>query len=416
MKRVLIIEDSKSVASSLSLMIKEQFGYKTVLGSSVKQCAKILLEYKGKFDVALLDLGLPDSENGEIVDFVAKFNIPIIILTGSTLVEDEIKNRSKNIVDYVVKDGMYSFKYALSVINRVIKNEKTKVLIVDDSNTFLETTKALIEKYRLNVFTASNGLEALEVLEKNRDIKLLLTDYIMPYMNGLDLVREIRKKYNKDQLSIIVTSAVKQRNTASKFLKYGANDFLYKGFTQEELFVRLGANLELIELFEELNNRANKDFLTGMYNRRYLFNEGNILYQRAKKKKQKFAVALLDIDRFKSINDNFGHDVGDIAIKKVSTILEKFLYNQELVARLGGEEFCIVFENADENEIKSKLELIKDEFENSCIELETTKLNFTVSIGCSFDLANSLDEMLQAADKELYSAKNGGRNQIRYRK
>ncbi len=131
-KRVLIVEDSKSVASTLSLMIKENLGYKTVLASSVKECAKILLEYKGKFDVALLDLGLPDSTNGEIVDFVTKFNIPTIILTGSTLVEDEIKYRNKNIVDYVIKDGFYSFKYALSVIKRVIKNENIKVLIVDD--------------------------------------------------------------------------------------------------------------------------------------------------------------------------------------------------------------------------------------------------------------------------------------------
>ncbi|PPK60297.1 response regulator receiver modulated diguanylate cyclase [Malaciobacter marinus] len=416
MKRVLIIEDSKSVASSLSLMIKEQFGFKTVLGSSVKECAKILLEYKGKFDVALLDLGLPDSENGEIVDFVAKFNIPIIILTGSTLVEDEIKNRSKNIVDYVVKDGMYSFKYALSVINRVIKNEKTKILLVDDSNTFLETTKSQIEKYRLNVFTASNGLEALEILEENSDIKLLLTDYLMPHMNGLDLVRHIRKKYNKDELSIIVTSAIKEKNTASKFLKYGANDFLYKGFTQEELFVRLASNLELIELFDELRNRANKDFLTNMYNRRYLFSKGLSLYKKAKEKKEKFALALIDIDKFKYINDTYGHDIGDIAIKEVSKILNQFLYNNEILVRLGGEEFCILFHKVDEEEIISKLELIKDEFENHTIDLGIHKLAFTVSIGCSFNLCNSLDEMLQNADKQLYNAKDAGRNQIRYRK
>lgn len=269
MKKILIIEDSKSIASTLSLMIKEQFGYKTVLGSSVKECAKILLEHKGRFDVALLDLGLPDSTHGEIVDFVTKFNIPIIILTASTLIEDEIKNRSLNIVDYVIKDGIYSFKYALSVIQRVINNKAVKVLVVDDSKTFLETTKKLMERYRLTVFTAKNGKEALDVINEHQDIKLLLTDYYMPLIDGLELVRTLRKKYNKDELSIIVTSASKEKKTASKFLKYGANDFLYKGFTQEELFVRISANIELLELFEQLRQKANRDYLTNLYNRRY---------------------------------------------------------------------------------------------------------------------------------------------------
>ncbi|AXH15849.1 REC domain-containing diguanylate cyclase [Malaciobacter mytili LMG 24559] len=414
-KRVLIVEDSKSVASTLSLMIKENLGYKTVLASSVKECAKILLEYKGKFDVALLDLGLPDSTNGEIVDFVTKFNIPTIILTGSTLVEDEIKYRNKNIVDYVIKDGLYSFKYALSVIKRVIKNENIKVLIVDDSISFLETTKSLIQRYRLEVFTATNGKEALEILENNLDIKIILTDYYMPIMDGLELVRTIRKKYNKDELSIIVTSGTQEKNTASKFLKYGANDFLYKGFTQEELFVRLSANLEVLELFEELKNRANKDFLTNLYNRRYLFEEGTKKLINARLENEKISVALIDIDKFKQINDTYGHDVGDIAIKEVSKILESHFYNNEIVARLGGEEFCIVFYGEDEDIIKDKLEIIRLEFENNTIEVNNIELSFTVSIGCSFSIAPTLDLMLQDADKELYCAKDAGRNQIRYR-
>ncbi len=150
-KRVLIIEDSKSVSSTLEAMIKDELGFKTVIGSSVKQCAKLLLEYKGKFDIALLDLGLPDSYNGEIVDFVTKFNIPIVILTATSLVENEIKYRNKNIVDYVIKDGLYSFKYAISVIRRIVNNDGIKLLIVDDSKSFLDNTKDLIERYKIEV-------------------------------------------------------------------------------------------------------------------------------------------------------------------------------------------------------------------------------------------------------------------------
>lgn len=397
-KRVLIIEDSKSVASTLSLMIKEELGYSTVLGTTVKECAKLLLEYKGKFDVALLDLGLPDSQNGEIIDFFTKFNIPIVILTASSLVDDDIKYRHKNIVDYVIKDGLYSFKYALSVVKRIINNEEIKLLIVDDSKSFLDSTKDLIERYRITVFTATNGVEALNILENNRDIKIILTDYYMPYMNGLELVRTVRKKYSKDELSIIVTSVTKERQTASKFLKYGANDFLYKGFTQEELFVRINANIELLELFDELKNRANRDYLTQLYNRRYLFEKGNLMLKEANQKSEKLFVSLIDIDKFKTINDTYGHDVGDIAIKEVSKILQGHFSN-ELVARLGGEEFCVVFKNEDEISVKKRLEKVRKEFEKNVIEVGEAKLQFTISIGCSFNNAEDLDIMLQDAIK-----------------
>ena len=93
-KRILIIEDSRSVSSTLSAMIDEELGYETIIGKTLKECAKLLLDYKGKSDLALLDLGLPDSQNGEIVDFVTKFDIPIVILTASRLNEDDDKLKS----------------------------------------------------------------------------------------------------------------------------------------------------------------------------------------------------------------------------------------------------------------------------------------------------------------------------------
>ncbi|QKF83002.1 diguanylate cyclase [Halarcobacter ebronensis] len=414
-KRVLIIEDSKSVANTLSMLINEHLGFETIKGSSLEECAKLFLEYKGKFDVALLDLGLPDAQHGEIVDFVAKFDVPMIILTGSSTIEDEIKNRSKNIVDYVVKDGLYSYKYTLSIIKRIINNVNMKVLIVDDSKTFLESTKNLIEKYRLTVFTATNGKEALEILENNKNIKVILTDYYMPIMNGLEFVRSVRKNYSKDELSIIVTSVTQEKTIASKFLKCGANDFLYKGFTQEELYVRINANIEVLELFEELKNRANRDFLTNLYNRRYLFEVGNKDLKIANEKNQNFFIALIDIDKFKIINDTYGHSVGDIAIKMVATFLQNSFDDEEIVARLGGEEFCIVFANKDIDKVKDKLEELRKIFEKNSIKVDEHRLNFTISIGCCFKRFDTLDKMIQEADNGLYEAKDLGRNMVRYR-
>ena len=416
MKNILIVEDSKVVSSAIKNLIETELNYHCVICESKKESAQTLLKYKGKFDVALLDLGLPDAPNGEIVDFITKFNIPTIILTGSTLSEDETKFRNKNIVDYVIKDGSYSFVYAVSVIRRIINNAKIKVLIVDDSPVFIKKIEKLILRYKLISYTANNSEEALKVLKSNPDIKLVLTDYYMPIMNGLELTRKIRKKYTKDELGIIVLSDNDDKKASTKVLKYGANDFLDKKFSNDEFFARISANLEILELFEDANNKANRDFLTGMYNRRYLFQTGVQKYDKANKNNKNFAIVIIDIDKFKNINDTHGHDIGDIAIKEVAIILNKHFNDYDnLIARLGGEEFCILISKKKVDEVKEILEEVRKDFELNIIKVKNLEIKYTVSIGCSFNFGESMDEMIQSADNSLYVAKDNGRNQVRYR-
>ena len=131
MVNILVVEDSKIVSDSLKNLIENELGYSCVVAESKKEAAEYLLKYKGKFDVALLDLGLPDAPKGEVVDLIRKFSIPTIILTGSNLQADEEKFRNKEIVDYVIKDGSYSIKYAISVVKRIVNNKSVKVLVVD---------------------------------------------------------------------------------------------------------------------------------------------------------------------------------------------------------------------------------------------------------------------------------------------
>lgn len=197
------------------------------------------------------------------------------------------------------------------------------------------------------------------------------------------------------------------------FLKYGANDFLYKGFSNEEFFARINSNIEILELFDEIKNKANKDYLTGLYNRRYLFHIGNKLYEEYKNNDKLFAIAIIDIDNFKTINDTYGHDIGDISLKEVSKILNKNITSNALISRLGGEEFCICFYNRSEKEILDLLEYIRNDFEVNIIKIANLELKYTVSIGCSFDFKNNIDEMINDADKYLYLAKNDGRNRVR---
>lgn len=280
--KVLIIDDSISICNTLRSFIENDLEIDVFIAKSLKDSANLLLQQKGKIDVILADLGLPDAPNGEIIDFLSKFKIPIVILTGSDNIDIEEKFRDKNIVDYIIKDGLSALTYASSIVKRIIHNKDIKILVVDDSKSFVNKTIDLLNRYKIIGLCAYDGEEAYKILKENSDIKIVLTDYLMPKMDGLELTKKIRRDYSKDELSIIVTSNDTSKKIPAKFLKYGANDFLYKGFSNEEFFARINSNIEVLELFDEIKNKANKDYLTGLYNRRYLFDVGNKIYEDCK--------------------------------------------------------------------------------------------------------------------------------------
>ena len=411
--KILIIDDSASICNTLKSLIESEIDIEIFIAKSLKESAQLILKEKGAFDVVLADLGLPDAPNGEVIEFLTKFSIPIVILTGTDNLDIEDKFRNKNIVDYIIKDGIAALNYASLIVKRIILNKDVKVLVVDDSKTFVRKSVDLLNRYKINALCAYDGEAALEILKDNKDIKIVLTDYLMPKLDGLELTKKIRRNYQKDELSIIVTSNDTSKRIPAKFLKYGANDFLYKGFSNEEFFARINSNIEIIELFDEIKNKANKDHLTGLYNRRYLFDVGNVIYNDCKVKNKVFAIAIIDIDNFKNINDTYGHDIGDVAIKEVATILNKNITSNGLISRLGGEEFCICFYNRSENEIKDLLEYIRKDFENNIIKVNDSQFKYTVSIGYSFDFGQNIDTMIKNADECLYEAKKDGRNRIR---
>jgi len=258
MKKILIVEDSKLISLTLKKVIENNSDLKCMIANSKAECEKLLLLYQNNFEVALLDLGLPDALDGEVIDVVEKTDIPIIVLSNMKNKENVFKE--KNILDYVIKDGPYSIFYVANIIKQLIKNKGIKVLVVDDSKFVLETISALLERYNLQVFKAINGEDALSIFKQHPDIKLLFTDYEMPKMDGIKLIRTLRKEYQKNQLSIVVmTSSTSKENTASKFLKYGANDFINKNFTKEEFYTRLNSNLEILSLFEEVELESEKN-------------------------------------------------------------------------------------------------------------------------------------------------------------
>jgi diguanylate cyclase (GGDEF)-like protein len=412
MKKVLIVDDSKTILTLLEIELKKIADADLYFAEDYKSAVKLIRMHRGSFHAAILDLNLPDAPNGEVVKLANQNNIPAIVLSG-TLNEDlKASIMKKDIIDFILKSDTSSVKFAVKSLHRILQNYDTQVLIVDDSKTYRHTLRESMEKIHLNILEANDGVEALAILQRNPNISLVLTDYEMPNMNGLDLTIKIRELYKKDRISIIAISSVNEQDTITNFLRFGANDFIHKPFSHNEIVTRVNSNLEIIDLFSTIKDMANKDFLTGMFNRRYFFDSGNSIFDKNKRKSLPIAVAMIDIDKFKNINDTYGHDVGDDAIKEVNKVLKNNLRTSDLVARFGGEEFCIILEDIQLEHVAYIFENVRNTFEHNTFLSYGHEISYTVSIGVAFGLANSLDEMVKDSDEALYEAKTNGRNQV----
>lgn len=412
--KILIVDDSKTSAMAIAMQIDSHLSYKYDIAGSLKDASCLIEDKQNDYFIALLDLNLPDAPEGEIVDYILSKSIPSIVITGSYNEKVRNKIQAKNILNFVPKNSYEDIRYMLRLIHRIHKNIYTKILIVEDSATYRSYIKNILISQKLNVIEAENGEEALEMMEKHRDIKMVLTDYEMPVMDGYDLTLALRKKFSIDDLPILVFSGGSKENTASIFIKAGANDYISKKTTEEEVICRTHMNLEMADLVAEIMNKANKDYLTDLYNRRYFFDVSERILSNAKKSGDIVAIAMLDIDFFKKINDNYGHNVGDAAIISTARTLEAHTGEEDIIARFGGEEFCILTTAKNDKEIEEKFENIRVKISEQVIETEGNKISFTISTGITTTIAGTIDDTVNMADAALYAAKNDGRNCIRY--
>ena len=415
MLKVLLVEQPENSQLKVELQ-KINKNIEVLSAATYKEGMKYILKYGDKISLALLNDNISDTKNAAIVDVLEINNIKAIIICKNIKnLPTELVFAKDCIIDCVINYNEHSTKSVVNSANRILKNLDKNILVVEDSKIQLSVLKKILKKMNLNVTSASDGMEALKIVQNSdKKFDLILTDYYMPNMDGLELTLKIREVYDKDELGIIILSSNNQPEIASQFLKIGANDFINKPYNEIEVLTRLNANLDLIELFTKTKDMANKDFLTGAYNRRYFFETGNLILNKAKRNQSNIALAMIDIDKFKNINDTYGHDVGDKVICGVVTILEKHLRISDLMARFGGEEFCVLLDDISADDSISLFEKIREEFAKHVLSLDSeTTISYTVSIGIYHGVEGTLDDMIKIADNGLYYCKENGRNQIR---
>ncbi|MEO5332101.1 MAG: response regulator [Magnetococcus sp. YQC-5] len=257
MEKILIVEDSKAFASLLKKEIEAQLPFVAVVLAETQHAAiQAIAQAEKPFLLGILDLHLPDAPNGEIVATVMAKDIPVIILTSTFDEEFQKKIFSRRVLDFFVKANFGTIHAVIYFIERFYRNGKVKVLVVDDSRSSRTLLLAYLKRYRFIVLEATNGIEALEILQRDPSIQLILTDYNMPGMNGFELTKKIRSLHSRDKVAIIGLSAQGDPLLSSKFLKHGANDFINKPFHVEEFLCRIFQNIDLIEKIKTISDSA----------------------------------------------------------------------------------------------------------------------------------------------------------------
>lgn len=295
--------------------------------------------------------------------------------------------------------------------------EKEKILIIDaDKISMKALESSLIHHY--HVLNARNDGQALEVLESNPQIDLILLDLKTPGINGFEICKRIKSNHHAKDIPLIFLSANKSEDAERMGLSMGAVDFITRPFSQIILELRVKNQLKLKHQRDLLKRLSRTDSLTGIWNRskfdEFLKNE----WLRAIREQSDLSLIMIDIDYFKRFNDLYGHLNGDECIIKITQAIKKSIdRSQDLAARLGGEEFICVLPNTGLSGAVHIAETIRKNCLKLKIQHERSQINkfVTVSLGVSSIIPNhssSIQSLIQAADKMLYKAKSEGRNKV----
>lgn len=409
MKHILVVEDSPMVLKVLKQFISQHDDLKPQFAETLGQATELIARATTPFFACLADLGLPDAPNGEIVEFCLAKKIPTIVLTGSYNEENRKSLIARGVVDYVVKESRFAYEYAVKLLVRLTKNEETHVLVTDDSVTARAHLKKLLKTHLYQVSEAKDGKEAIAVLEKNPDIKLLITDYNMPVMDGIELTKHVRRKMGNDQLIIIALSSESDRYLSAQFIKNGASDFLKKPFIHEEFYCRIMHNLEERELLEKVQEYVDRDHLTDLYNRRYFNKKAEEMIAENKKLGVTMSLCMMGIDNFNNINDELGHDCGDHLLIEFSKSLTTNI-GMFVSARYGGGEFAVLMPKFTAEKAARLTDEFRDFTSTQAIAYRDEKVDITFSAGVCEIENDDFSAALASCYQSLRKAKKQGHN------
>jgi two-component system cell cycle response regulator len=308
------------------------------------------------------------------------------------------------------------------------EHEQARILIVDDHEDNIELLRARLEAWGYACDTACDGEEALAKVEETVP-DLILLDVMMPKMDGIEVARRVKSNHALPFIPIIMQTALDATENKVEGLEAGADDYITKPIDFAELKARLTSMLRIKRLQEELEERerqlleANErlrhmsqtDALTGLDNRRHLEERIDEMFDYAKRLNEPFSIVMCDLDRFKSVNDEYGHQAGDAVLKQFAKILRHEVREIDRAGRYGGEEFMLLLPGTVLDAAVTFAERVRKQVEQHTFTFDGTSIHRTASFGVSawpHPRVAHCDGLVRAADEALYVAKETGRNRV----
>ena len=297
------------------------------------------------------------------------------------------------------------------------------VLVADDSALYTTLVKKSLASQSCTLLFAKDGCEALELFAEHKPA-MVITDWMMPQLDGLELCRRIRAEFPEVYSYLMLLTSNDQKDNVVTGLQAGADDYLSKPFHSGELVARVGVGRRVVELQREIQSKnrqleamALTDSLTGLPNRRAIDVWAPRELSGAIRYGFSLWVAMMDLDFFKKINDQYGHNAGDIVLQGFAEILRRNTRASDICGRVGGEEFVLALTHVEQRDVGPVIERIRRTVEEKEFSFQGKIIHATASFGVAgFRGEKRIDfaSLLARADDALYSAKRNGRNRVEF--
>ena len=298
-----------------------------------------------------------------------------------------------------------------------------KLLVAEDDKTSRLILSSVCTKWGYDVVSVEDGQAAWELLQTDDAPQLIVIDWEMPRLSGIEFCQRVSEKFKDNPPYIILLTSRTETQDIVEGLKKGANDYIAKPFNNDELRVRIAVGRRMVELQTTLNNTlekltllASNDALTGLLNRRAILEALTKEIRRVERQEQVLCIGMCDIDHFKQVNDTYGHLAGDEVLKEVTKRMQDALRVNDLLGRYGGEEFLVITPVDNIKNATIVYQRICDMVSAKPVIIDKFSISVTISCGVTSYVHHEGDlditKLIARADEALYQAKHAGRNQV----
>ena len=299
-----------------------------------------------------------------------------------------------------------------------------KILIADDSIVSRHLLEATLRSWGYEVVAACDGTEAFQILEQPNSPSLAILDWMMPGLTGPEVCARIRQRAREPYTYILLLTSKSGKEDLIEGMESGADDYVTKPFDRHELQVRLRAGkrlvdtqAELLAAREALREQATRDSLTHTWNRNSIIEILTRELSRGTRENAPLGVVVVDLDRFKNVNDQHGHLAGDAVLREAARRLQSGMRQYDSLGRYGGEEFLILLPGCDAANCMNQAERLRRQLAQTEIRYNQISLSVTASFGVTSapcGQIQSAESIISKADEALYVAKRLGRNRVEY--